>query len=105
MKIKVHLRICDDERHEETHSDVLVLAKACQRIEPLGLTLAEWKQLLKTLQQHLAEQQATTFVRRWAGCQACGSRNPLTGDCGFSVREDKRSPTFTPRSSETQRSF
>ncbi len=72
MKIKVQLVVCDDDGHEETHTDVIVLEKACQRIEQLGLTLAESKQLLKTLQQYLLEQQATAFVRSRACCQACG---------------------------------
>ena len=72
MKIKVQLVICDDDGHEETHTDVIVLEKACQRIEQLGLTLAESKQLLKTLQQQLVEQQATAFVRSRACCPACG---------------------------------
>jgi hypothetical protein len=72
MKVKVQLVVCDDDGHEETHTDVVILEKACQRIEHLGLTLAEAKQLLKTLQQHLLEQQAAAFVRSRACCQACG---------------------------------
>jgi hypothetical protein len=38
---------------------MIVLDKACQQIEHLGLTLAEAKQLLATLQHHLLERQAT----------------------------------------------
>jgi hypothetical protein len=37
--------------------------KACQHIGHLGLTLAKAKQLRKTLQQHLLEQQATALIR------------------------------------------
>jgi len=33
MKIKVQLVVCDDEGHEETLTDVVVLEKACQQIE------------------------------------------------------------------------
>lgn len=72
MKVKVQLVVCDDDGREVTHTDVVVLEKACQRIEHLGLSLTEAKQLLKTLQQHLLEQQATAFVRGRACCQACG---------------------------------
>ena len=43
MKVKVQLVVCDDEGHEETVTDVVVLEKACQRIEEVGLTLAEAK--------------------------------------------------------------
>jgi hypothetical protein len=46
MKIRVQLVVCDDDGHEETFTDVVVLEKACQRVEHLGLTLAEAKQTL-----------------------------------------------------------
>jgi hypothetical protein len=49
MKITVQLVVCDDDGHEETFTDVMVLEKACQRIEYLGLTLAEAKQTLIAL--------------------------------------------------------
>jgi hypothetical protein len=39
----------------------------------LGLTLAEAKQLLATLQQHVLEQQAATFVAARAQCDDCGA--------------------------------
>jgi hypothetical protein len=51
MKIRVQLVVCDDDGHEETFTDVAVLEKACQRIEHLGLTLPEAKQILAALQQ------------------------------------------------------
>jgi hypothetical protein len=68
MQIKVQLVVCDDNGHEDTHTDVVVLDKACQRLEHLGLTLAESKQLLTTLQQHVLEQQATAFVQSRTRC-------------------------------------
>jgi hypothetical protein len=46
MKLKVQLVVCDDDGHEETFTDVVVLEKACQRIEHPGLTLTEAKQIL-----------------------------------------------------------
>jgi hypothetical protein len=48
--------MCSDEDHEETVTDVMTLNKNNQRIEHLGLTLAEAKQLLSTLQQRLLQQ-------------------------------------------------
>ena len=33
MKIKIQLVVCDDDGHEETCTDVVVLEKACKRIE------------------------------------------------------------------------
>jgi hypothetical protein len=43
MKITVQLVVCDDDDYKETLTDVVVLEKACQRIEQVGLTLAEAK--------------------------------------------------------------
>ena len=45
MRVKLQLVICHDEGHEETVTDVITLNKNTQRIEHLGLTLAEAKQL------------------------------------------------------------
>ena len=53
MRVKLQLVLCSDEGQEETVTDVITLNKNHQRIEHLGLTLAEAKQLLSTLQQHL----------------------------------------------------
>ena len=55
MCVNLQLVICHDEGQEETVTDVMTLNKHTQRIEPLGLTLAESKQLLSTLQQHLLQ--------------------------------------------------
>jgi hypothetical protein len=68
MQIKVQLVVSDDNSREETHTDVVVLEIACQRIEHLGLMLAESKQLLTMLQQQVLEQQATAFVQRRTYC-------------------------------------
>jgi hypothetical protein len=45
--------MCHDTGDEETVTDVITLNKNQQRIAHLGLTLAEAKHLLSTLQQHL----------------------------------------------------
>jgi hypothetical protein len=52
---------------------VAVLEKDCQRLEQLGLTLAEAKQLLTRLQQHVVAQQASVFVTTRSHCEACGT--------------------------------
>jgi hypothetical protein len=49
MRVKLQLVMCNDEGDEETVTDVITLNKKHQRIEPLGLTLAESKHLLSTL--------------------------------------------------------
>src|SRR5262245_4445353 len=79
MKIKVQLVVCDDDGHEETFTDVVVLEKTCQRIEHLGLTLMEAKQILTVLQQRLVEQQASAFVAARSQCEHCGTRLGIKG--------------------------
>src|SRR5216684_827688 len=73
MQLKVQLVICGDDGREEQVQEVAILEKDCQRIEHLGLTLAEAKELLATLQQHLVAQQAATFVAARAQCADCGA--------------------------------
>jgi hypothetical protein len=79
MKLKVQLVVCDDDGHEETFTDVVVLQKACQRIEHLGLTLTEAKQTLAALQQHLVEQQTSAFVTARSQCDHCGQSLGIKG--------------------------
>jgi hypothetical protein len=76
MKIKAHLVIDDDDGHEETITDVVVLEKACQQIELVGLTLTEAKSLLAALQQRLVERQAAAFLATRMRCQACSAPLP-----------------------------
>ena len=47
MRVKLQLVMCNDKGDEETVTDVITLNKNNQRIEHLGLTLAESKQLLE----------------------------------------------------------
>ena len=79
MKVKMQLVMCDDEGHEETITDVVVLEKACQRIEQVGLTLAEAKTLLTALQQRIVERQAAAFLSVHRHCQACGQALRMKG--------------------------
>jgi hypothetical protein len=73
MRVKLQLVISHDDGHEETVTDVITLNKNNQRIEHLGLSLAESKQLLGTLQRHLLQQQVTTFLDTHATCPDCGT--------------------------------
>jgi hypothetical protein len=73
MRVKVQLVIGADDGGPDTIHDVAVLEKDCQRIEQLGLTLAEAKQLLTQLQQHVVAHQAAAFVTTRSQCEACGA--------------------------------
>ena len=46
MRVKLQLVMCSDDGQEETVTDIVTLKKDAQRIEHLGLTLKEAKQLL-----------------------------------------------------------
>src|SRR5262245_56671812 len=73
MRVKLQLVMYNDKGDEETVTDVIIHNKNDQRIEHLGLTLAESKQLLSTLQRHLLQQQITTFLDTRSTCPDCGT--------------------------------
>jgi hypothetical protein len=73
MKITVQLVVCEDDGHEETVTDVVILEKTCQRLEQVGSSLAEAKTLLQRLQQHLMERQAAAFLAMHTHCRASGA--------------------------------
>ena len=73
MRVKLQLVMCNDQGDEETVTDVITLNKNHQRIEHLGLTLAESKHLLSTLQRHLLQQQVNTFLDTCSDCPDCGT--------------------------------
>jgi hypothetical protein len=84
--------MCADESHDETITDVVTLNKGHRRIEPLGLTLAEAKQLLHTIQHRVLQQQVATLLDAGSPCKDCGtplkangyhtrSFRPLFGTC------------------------
>ena len=73
MRVKLQLVISHDDGHEETVTDVITLNKNNERIEHLGLTLAESKQLLSTIQRHLLQQQVHTFLDARSTCPDCGT--------------------------------
>jgi len=86
MRVKLQLVICNDEGHEETVTDVIALNKNHQRIEHLGLTLAESKQLLSTIQRHLLQQQVHTFLNSRSTCPDCGTPRKLKAHGSRSFR-------------------
>ena len=86
MRLKLQLVMCNDQGDEETVTDVLTLDKHHQRIEHLGLTLAESKHLLSTLQRHLLQQQITTFLDMGSMCRDCGTPLKLKAHASRSFR-------------------
>ena len=86
MRLKLQLVLCNDQGEEETVTDVIPLNKHHQRIEHLGLTLAESKQLLSTLQRHLLQQRINTFLNTRSTCRDCGTPLKLQARTSRSFR-------------------
>ena len=61
MRVKLQLVMCSDDGQDETITDIVTLQKDSQRIEHLGLTVREAKQLLNTIQQRLLRHQVDAF--------------------------------------------
>src|SRR4029450_3477137 len=68
MRIKLQLVMCSDDGREETITDLVTLQKDAQRIEHLGLTLREAKQLLNMLQKRLLHHQVDAFLDGSSTC-------------------------------------
>jgi hypothetical protein len=79
MCVKLQLVICDDDGQEETVTDVVTLKKDHRRLEHLGLTLAEAKQLLNTIQHRMLQRQVDTFLDACSPCQDCGTLLKVKG--------------------------
>ena len=61
----------------ESTQDLLVLTKEHERLEHLGLTLAEGKQLLHEVQRRVVQQQATAFLAAQTACPTCGRQRRI----------------------------
>jgi hypothetical protein len=71
MRVKLQLVMCSDDGHEDTITDLVTLQKDSQRIEHLGLTLREAKQLLTTIQHRMLQQQVEAFLASHVTCADC----------------------------------
>ncbi len=85
-RVKLQLVMCSDEGQEETVTDVITLDKSNRRIEHLGLTLAEAKQLLSTLQRHLLQHQVATFLDPCSTCPDCEALLKVKAHASRSLR-------------------
>jgi hypothetical protein len=70
MKFRLQLLVCTDDDSAGTTYEVAVLEKDYHRIEQLGLTLTEAKQLLTQLQRSVVEHQATAYLADRGQCPA-----------------------------------
>src|SRR5262249_25077660 len=73
MRVKLQLVMCSDDGREETVTDLITLKKDSKRIEQLGLTLKEAKQLLTTIQKRMLQPQVEAFLDGCSPCPDCSS--------------------------------
>ena len=73
MRIKLQLVLCSDDGQEATVTDIVPLKKDHRRLEHLGLTLKEAKQLLTTIQKRLLHHQVEAFLAGCSTCPDCGT--------------------------------
>jgi hypothetical protein len=76
VELKVQLVSVAEDGSESTE-DLLVLTKEHERLEQLGLTLAEGKQLLRAVQRRVVQQQVTAFLAAQAACPTCGRQRGI----------------------------
>src|SRR5262249_52644474 len=72
MRFKIQLVLASDDDQPDSIQEIAVLDKDSQKIEHLGLTLAESKQILKRRQAHIVGEQVASFLDIRSGCQDCG---------------------------------
>ena len=73
MKFKIQLVMVSEDDQPETVKELAVLNKDSQRIEHLGLTLAESKAILKQLQANLVNEQVASYLDTRRSCPDCGT--------------------------------
>ena len=113
MRFEITLRVTTPDG-ELRESEVLVLDKGHDRHEATGLSIAEAKALLKSLQQKIVEAQAEAFCVSKSICSCCGRRLRRKGSCSIRYRtvfgdipvtspryyrcgcKDRRPQTFSP---------
>src|SRR4051812_41262533 len=73
MRVQVQLRIvAEDDSVISDDTELLLLDKTDDRLEALGLSLAEAKTLLAGVQQRVVTAQAASFAARHRDCPVCG---------------------------------
>jgi hypothetical protein len=76
----VHLKIqlvSVAEDGSESAEELLVLTNEHERLEQVGLTLAEGKQLLREVQRRVVQQQAMAFLAAQTACPRCGRERSI----------------------------
>ena len=76
MHFRIQIVAVTDEGTEYLQ-EIADLQRSETRIETLGLTLAESKQVLQDLQQVMVQQQVQTYLEQQRPCPHCQKRRPV----------------------------
>ena len=77
LRFKLQLVVLADNDEQVSVDDIAVLNKDHERLEHLGLTLAEAKALLLELQRQVLTRQIAAFVASRTPCPTCGRRRGI----------------------------
>ncbi|MCP4746309.1 MAG: hypothetical protein GY874_09245 [Desulfobacteraceae bacterium] len=80
MKIKVQVVIESDTGKTKSVENIACLERQTLRVAELGLTLAEVKDLLESMQQTVVEQQVAEYLEQQAYCSCCGKKRRRKGN-------------------------
>jgi hypothetical protein len=81
MRIQIHLRIVTDDDSVISEDEILHLDKGCDRLEAIGLSLAEAKAVLANTQERLVTAQTVHFLDQCRYCELCGCQLRSKGRC------------------------
>ena len=72
LHFKLQLVVATDDDKQVSVDELVVLSKDHERLEHLGLTLAEAKALLVQLQHQILSRQIAAFLASRTPCPSCG---------------------------------
>src|SRR5260370_7356646 len=79
MRVRVLLQITSDDGTASMADEVAVFEKVAERPEDLGLSIAEGKAVMATIQRQVVDAQVASWVERHRSCEACGARQRSKG--------------------------
>ena len=78
MRVKVLLQLTAEDGNAAA-AQVAVFEKQTERPEDLGLSIAEGKAVMATIQRQVVDAQVASWVARHRCCEACGARRQSKG--------------------------
>jgi hypothetical protein len=79
MRVKVLLQLIGDDGAASDAMEAAVFEKQTERSEDLGLSIAEGKTLMASVQQQVVDAQIASWAERCRCCDACGRRRHSKG--------------------------